>query len=119
MACSNCARCTVTSVSWTRVVSNCVCACATSARGGRASLEARLRELYVVGIGPYRIVEKFFLSISAAQLEIVQNEFCFQAELGGLVVGGGGLRLFASRRDAAPYAAPKINLIRKIKWQHE
>jgi len=36
------------------------------------------RELQVVGIGLYRVVEKVFLSVSAAQFEIVQGKFRFE-----------------------------------------
>src|SRR6202022_3388601 len=86
---------------------------------GHASFEAPERELQIVGIGFYRIVEKLLLSVGAAQFEIVQREFRLEAELCGLVVGSGRLRFLPRRSDAAPHAAPKVQLIGKIKGQHE
>jgi hypothetical protein len=40
-----------------------------------SSIEAIERELHVVGVGFYRIVEELLLSVGAAQFEIVQGEF--------------------------------------------
>src|SRR5271163_2068105 len=71
-----------------------------------ASLEAIERELQVVGIGFYRVVEKLLLRVGAAQFEIVQGEFRLEAELCGLVVGSAGLRFLPRGSDATPYAAP-------------
>src|ERR1700739_4825383 len=61
-----------------------------------APFEAILRKLEVVGVGLHRVVEKAFLSIGAAQLEIVHGEFRLQTELCGLVVGSRRLCLFPS-----------------------
>ena len=63
--------------------------------GGHASFEAIYRELQVIGVGFDRVVEKLFLSVGAAQFEIVQGKFRLEAELGGLIVGGGRLRFFS------------------------
>src|SRR6266852_8947059 len=84
-----------------------------------ASLEAIERELQVVGIGFYRVVEKLLLRVGAAQFEIVQSEFRLEAELCSLIIGSAGLRFFPRGSDATPYAAPKIQLVGKIKRQHE
>jgi hypothetical protein len=81
--------------------------------------EAIERELQVVGIGFYGIVEKLFLSVGAAQLEIVQSEFRLETELCGFVVGSGRLRLLASGGDAAPHTSPKVQLVGKIEGQLE
>ncbi len=86
---------------------------------GHASFEAPERELQVIGIGFYRIVEELFLRVGAAQFEIVQSEFRLEAELCGLVVGSGRLRFLSRGSDAAPHAAPKIDFVGKIKRQHE
>src|ERR1700739_3837626 len=71
-----------------------------------ASLETMRRELHIVGISFHRIVETLFLSVIAAQIEIVHGEFSLETELGGLVVAGRGLRLFAGGRNASPDASP-------------
>jgi hypothetical protein len=72
---------------------------------GHASFEAIERELHVVGIGFYCIVEKLFLSVGAAQFEIVQSEFRLEAELCGLIIGSGRLRFLPRGSDAADYEA--------------
>src|SRR5580658_7501175 len=86
---------------------------------GYAPLEAIERELQVVGIGFYSIVEKLLLSVGAAQFEIIQSKFRLKAELCGLIIGIAGLRFFPRGSDATPYAAPKVQFVGKVKGQHE
>src|SRR5260370_9524000 len=86
---------------------------------GNSSFEPIRGELQIVRVSFHGIVEELFLRIRAAQLEIIHGQLRLQAKLRGCVISTAGLGLFARGSHRAPHTTPKVQLIRKIKGQHE
>jgi len=65
--------------------------------------------LQVCRYRPLPYVEKLFLSVGAAQFEIVQGEFRLEAELSGLIVGSGSLALLPARQRRCAARGPRVS----------
>ena len=78
---------------------------------GDAAGIAVLGDAYGFGVLCDGIVEELLLSVGSAELEVVHRDFSLEREQGALAVGGGGLRLFARRGDAAMDSSPEVDLV--------
>src|SRR5437870_5140134 len=79
-----------------------------------STLKAIDGELQRIGIGLHRIVQQLLLGICAAQLEIIECEFCMQAEGHSFEIASRGLRLLTCRSNRPTHTPPKIDLIIEI-----
>jgi hypothetical protein len=83
--------------------------------GSGASFEPIGCELKGIGVSFHRVIQKFFLCVRAAELEVVEGEFSLQDESSVFEIGSSGLGLLAGRGHSSPDPPPKVYLIGEIK----
>ena len=64
-------------------------------------------------------IEKLFLSVEAAQLEIIGSELGMKAQIDVGEIGGGGLRFGAAGFDGAAHAAPEVGFVGNVNGDSE
>jgi len=74
--------------------------------GSGSTLETILCELQRIGISLYGVVQKLFLCVGTAQLEVVDGQFGVQAQTGRLKIGGACLSFFSRRAHGAADSSP-------------